>query len=672
MAEAYPSDADINALSGTNDSEQGVLYVPTGESPYYTSFYKMVYRLLDATRRAGDLRVYKDADLSYGVRAGKYFDGDTLVSYAQSTANALTNNATNYIYLLADGTLTKNTSGFPVPSVTPHIRLAEITTSGGDYSLIGGDLVDVRDTSFLQISAGAPGLMGHAPDAVVVVRRGANDAASGTNLKAAYTAAKSLTPGGNALAADNRAALYVPRGKYDFGSTAWDVDTDFVDLVGEGICRVNLKDAISWVGKPYASAVSGINLNAAEFHNPASVLICDTDTEVVNVTARDVRMSGFHIVHETSNKIGLKIDNANACDRGRFTDLGFTVPGASAYAVTDGTNTEIAAYFENGHTSAVKLLVAATLSATVKHCTGGSGSFDVESSGTLSGDFEDCVSGGGGFGGDTQPAVTGTFRRCVVVSGFDWGIPATFSGVAVDCFAASGFGGAMTGKLVRCYAGEALTDALTGAEIVECVFVGAASILSTSSDEDTILRRCKIKSSGSIAAFSGRMFNCEIEVTSGDGIVLAQNKVGGSDRTAHANSDINTIVFLDADYTAEFPVGSFVYHPTQTTFHRVTSVAMADGGDADGNDDTVVVCSPAVGGGDDWDSQVVGAYYAPVIIGCTIISTVEAIDTDDLTPAIIDGCRADQDWDNTNVVNMIASPNNAFDEEHLASTYLEF
>ena len=59
MTELYPSDATLNALSGTTDAEQEVLFVTTGESPYYTSFYKMLHRLLNVARRAADLRVFK-------------------------------------------------------------------------------------------------------------------------------------------------------------------------------------------------------------------------------------------------------------------------------------------------------------------------------------------------------------------------------------------------------------------------------------------------------------------------------------------------------------------------------------------------------------------------------------------------------------------------------------
>ena len=157
MSELYPTDAELNDLSGTTDQEQEVLYIPTGQSPYHTSFYKMVFRLLNVCRRAGDLRVYKDGDLTYGVRAGYFLNGDAMVTYAGSTENALTNNADNYIYLTAAGTLTINTTGFPVPSVTPHIPLAKVTTSAGNYSINDGDIVDYRGLSLFGVCGASTG-----------------------------------------------------------------------------------------------------------------------------------------------------------------------------------------------------------------------------------------------------------------------------------------------------------------------------------------------------------------------------------------------------------------------------------------------------------------------------------------------------------------------------------
>ena len=42
MTELYPTDADLNALSGTVDSEQEIIYPSIYEAPYYTTFYKML------------------------------------------------------------------------------------------------------------------------------------------------------------------------------------------------------------------------------------------------------------------------------------------------------------------------------------------------------------------------------------------------------------------------------------------------------------------------------------------------------------------------------------------------------------------------------------------------------------------------------------------------------
>lgn len=142
MSELYPSDSLINALSGTKDAEQEVQYPAIYESPYYTTFYKMLYRTLDVARRAGDFRVFKDGSLTFGVRAGKFNNGATTVTYNGASGVSLTDNATNSIYISSDGSLSVSTSGFPAVAVTPHIPLAEITASGGEYDF--DDIVDLR------------------------------------------------------------------------------------------------------------------------------------------------------------------------------------------------------------------------------------------------------------------------------------------------------------------------------------------------------------------------------------------------------------------------------------------------------------------------------------------------------------------------------------------------
>lgn len=136
MAEVYPSDNDL--LNIQSDSETGVEYIPTGTSPYYLQFRKLLYRLLLATRLANDLRVFDEGGLDIGVKSGKFWRGKQLVSYAGSTGNTLADDKPNiYIYLDSAGNLvTDEYDGFPNMADTLHIRLAVVTTSSGDIASI--------------------------------------------------------------------------------------------------------------------------------------------------------------------------------------------------------------------------------------------------------------------------------------------------------------------------------------------------------------------------------------------------------------------------------------------------------------------------------------------------------------------------------------------------------
>jgi len=141
MAEAYPSDNEL--LNIVSDSETGVEYIATGQSPYYLQFRKLLYRLLLSVSRANDLRVFDEGGLDIGVKAGKFCFGNELVSYAGSSGNTLADDKENiYIYLDSQGNLVTNEySGFPDMTVVPHLRLAIVTTSNGDIDSI----VDSRE-----------------------------------------------------------------------------------------------------------------------------------------------------------------------------------------------------------------------------------------------------------------------------------------------------------------------------------------------------------------------------------------------------------------------------------------------------------------------------------------------------------------------------------------------
>jgi hypothetical protein len=130
-------------LNIVSETETGVEYIPTGQAPYYLQFRKLLYRLLLASRRANDLRVYDEGVLDVGVKSGKFWMGTSLVSYGGSSGNTLADDKANiYVYLDSAGSLvTTEYSAFPEMASELHVRLAVVTTSGGDITSI----VDARD-----------------------------------------------------------------------------------------------------------------------------------------------------------------------------------------------------------------------------------------------------------------------------------------------------------------------------------------------------------------------------------------------------------------------------------------------------------------------------------------------------------------------------------------------
>jgi hypothetical protein len=149
MAEVYPSDNEL--LNIVNDTETGVEYITTGKSPYYLEFRKLLYRLLLAMKRANDLRVFDEGGLDIGVKNGKFWLGTTLIEYGGSGGNTLADDKANiYVYLNSQGSLVTNEyNGFPNMGTNPHLRLAIITTSGGDITSI----IDARCNFYVHSEA---------------------------------------------------------------------------------------------------------------------------------------------------------------------------------------------------------------------------------------------------------------------------------------------------------------------------------------------------------------------------------------------------------------------------------------------------------------------------------------------------------------------------------------
>jgi len=125
-------------------------------------------------------------------------------------------------------------------------------------------------------------------DRVVTVVTTGTDADRGNALATAYTTAKSLTPNGRPLSAENRATVLIPPGGY-LRTTNITLDAEFVDLVATfpesgGDRLVTDVDRTLLEGS-----------NSLDSYRPSGTVVY-TETQLVNVlqqTASDVRMIGF-------------------------------------------------------------------------------------------------------------------------------------------------------------------------------------------------------------------------------------------------------------------------------------------------------------------------------------------------------------------------------------------
>lgn len=159
MAETALTDAQANALSGATDSVTDATYPTIGESPYHTTLYRLLHRMLTIAASVNELRVYRDGALTFGVRSGNASGGSVAYAYAGAAAQALTDDDTNYIYLVINGAnldLTVNTTGLPNPATTAHLPLATIDTGTASIGGVSGtydaaDITDLRGQAIFRV-----------------------------------------------------------------------------------------------------------------------------------------------------------------------------------------------------------------------------------------------------------------------------------------------------------------------------------------------------------------------------------------------------------------------------------------------------------------------------------------------------------------------------------------
>jgi hypothetical protein len=325
-------------------------------------------------------------------------------------------------------------------------------------------------------------------EAYVVVPAGQNPVQNGLALLAAYAEAKALTPHGAPLAADNRAVVVVPPGKYDLGTAQLTLDTAFVDLVG----LTTERETQSIVG---ASSGPG--------------------TGVLGQTADDVRIANLRV--ECTLSAGV---------------LAFNDSDPAAYfPSTDGAATQVTnCEFVSNEVNARSMRVDIEYAGVYTDCTGGRTSFGAGSEGVSSGVFLRCTAGNVSFGtfgiasgkftdcraGQSSfgslGAANGEFVRCVAGSQ-SFANNGDAIGRFVDCSGGDqSFGsfGLANGEFIGCTGGD--TSFGGGGGLANGVFVdctgGSESFGGSSGTLGARLRGCQMIGDSWSGVFRGRMEQC--------------------------------------------------------------------------------------------------------------------------------------------------------------------
>jgi hypothetical protein len=236
----------------------------------------------------------------------------------------------------------------------------------------------------------------------IYVAADGTDTANATALSAAYTTAKTMSP-----SATNRITIVAAPGYYNFGSTTFELDTAYIDLVS-------------------------LDGNRSVIFNSANA------GGTISITANDVFVKGVDVGTKAftigNNLSLLKLENC----KGGNNSFGFNVIVSGIFTSCIGGIDSFGGGF------------GATASGTFTNCIGGEYSF--ANGGTASGTFTNCI--GGRFGG--VGIASGTFINCV---GGDssFGGYGIASGIFTNCQGGeTSFGGqgTATGIFTSCVGGE--------------------------------------------------------------------------------------------------------------------------------------------------------------------------------------------------------------------------
>lgn len=326
--------------------------------------------------------------------------------------------------------------------------------------------VTVKNGGTLNLAGGS--LSG---DAYVIVGGSSIALTNGLNLLSAYTAAKTKTPHGSALAAANRYTIFLSPGVYDLGSASLTLDTQFIDIVGisdntGAVKSSNAGSATDQGDTIVTSTGTPVNVTAAS-QDIALVNLCLKTTTSGTDATLSTSQTGFGVAFKVINVLlcyagsGNRITQWDKNFNGYWQDVrAFSSAGAGnrAFGASVASGITINGTFIRCKADTTawggENSVSVTLSGVFIDCEGGSSSFAGAGSGTktLSGTFLRCRPGnssGAMFGG-TDGTLSGTFDSCEApLSVSAWG--STMSGVMRNCAGSAPVSwSSVTGTVIGC------------------------------------------------------------------------------------------------------------------------------------------------------------------------------------------------------------------------------
>ncbi len=137
MANAYPSDDNVAAFI----SGEQVEIVTAGDDTFIPEYNRELYMVLQQASPARALSLHFPTATTCNALGGHYEWNGEITLFTPAAATALVNNDTNYVWLIAAGTIDSATDAVGWPAAD-HIKLGTVTLVGGVIT----DYTDLRQT----------------------------------------------------------------------------------------------------------------------------------------------------------------------------------------------------------------------------------------------------------------------------------------------------------------------------------------------------------------------------------------------------------------------------------------------------------------------------------------------------------------------------------------------